>query len=152
LLQKDPKRRIGKKEIRAHKFFGKINWDQLERKESNPPFKPRHVSCAHVLPPPFPDALSSLILPPLPSFSLPSPCTLPAPSLPFAPCLLPDYIRKMKKYPIWTILLHLIMFPKILWASLLHINKSMPRDDQTPLKREGRGRQGKQKREVYTPQ
>lgn len=40
LLNRDPNERFGTEEVKAHPFFAKINWDQLERKEITPPWQP----------------------------------------------------------------------------------------------------------------
>lgn len=47
LLQRDPTKRLGvhgAQEIKTHKFFAPIDWDQLIRKKITPPFKPSVVS------------------------------------------------------------------------------------------------------------
>lgn len=44
LLNKKPKNRIGyggSHEIKEHPFFTNIDWAQLERRQVEPPFKPR---------------------------------------------------------------------------------------------------------------
>lgn len=44
LFERDPSRRLGVVgDIRAHPFFRTINWSALERREVNPPFKPKVV-------------------------------------------------------------------------------------------------------------
>lgn len=46
LFERDPSRRLGVVgDIRLHPFFKGINWQSLERKEVEPPFKPK-VVCA----------------------------------------------------------------------------------------------------------
>ena len=45
LLHKDPKKRLGNgkngiKNIKDHEFFAEINWEALQKKEIEPPFKP----------------------------------------------------------------------------------------------------------------
>ena len=44
MLKKDPLQRLGSKggakEIKAHRFFRKIDWKKLERKELKPPIVP----------------------------------------------------------------------------------------------------------------
>ena len=49
LLDRDPIKRLGMKTsphglIREHPFFSKIDWNKLENKEIEPPFKPKVVS------------------------------------------------------------------------------------------------------------
>mmetsp|Transcript_25928 Transcript_25928/g.19546 ORF Transcript_25928/g.19546 Transcript_25928/m.19546 type:complete len:104 (+) Transcript_25928:704-1015(+) len=44
LLEKKPKSRLGyngAKDVMNHPFFKKINWEDLEAKRVNPPYKPR---------------------------------------------------------------------------------------------------------------
>uniref|UniRef100_A0A4X2L6K7 Protein kinase C n=1 Tax=Vombatus ursinus TaxID=29139 RepID=A0A4X2L6K7_VOMUR len=42
LFVREPERRLGiKGDIRQHAFFKEINWEELERKEIEPPFKPK---------------------------------------------------------------------------------------------------------------
>lgn len=44
LLERDPRQRLGAKgaqEIKLHKFFSEIDWDQLSQKKYPPPFKPK---------------------------------------------------------------------------------------------------------------
>ncbi len=48
LLEKDPAKRLGTPgctagEITDQPFFKSINWDKLDRKEIEPPFKPKVV-------------------------------------------------------------------------------------------------------------
>lgn len=55
LLEKDVSIRLGSMgspegDIKYHPFFSDINWDKLERREVEPPFKPQVVSgCCAVL-------------------------------------------------------------------------------------------------------
>uniref|UniRef100_S4RSW1 Uncharacterized protein n=1 Tax=Petromyzon marinus TaxID=7757 RepID=S4RSW1_PETMA len=45
LLEREPMKRLGVTgEIRQHPFFRTINWEALEKRELEPPFKPRVVS------------------------------------------------------------------------------------------------------------
>ena len=48
LLQREPEVRLGcmedREPIRAHPFFRGLDWNKLERREIQPPFKP-HVVC-----------------------------------------------------------------------------------------------------------
>jgi novel protein kinase C delta type len=49
LLERDPVKRLGMRtspygQIRAHGFFKKIDWEKLEAKQIEPPFKPKVVS------------------------------------------------------------------------------------------------------------
>ena len=45
LFERDPTRRLGiVGNIRLHPFFKTINWPALERREIEPPFKPKVVS------------------------------------------------------------------------------------------------------------
>jgi hypothetical protein len=39
-LNRNPDKRYGSKEVKNHPFFADINWDKLERREIDPPFKP----------------------------------------------------------------------------------------------------------------
>lgn len=41
LLARDPKQRFGAKECKSHKFFEKIDWDLLEKKQIPTPFIPK---------------------------------------------------------------------------------------------------------------
>lgn len=44
LFERDPSRRLGVVgDIRAHPFFKTINWTALEKREVEPPFKPKVV-------------------------------------------------------------------------------------------------------------
>lgn len=44
LFERDPSRRLGVVgDIRAHPFFRTVNWSALEKREVNPPFKPKVV-------------------------------------------------------------------------------------------------------------
>lgn len=44
LFERDPSRRLGiVGNIRGHLFFKTVNWSALERKEVEPPFKPKVV-------------------------------------------------------------------------------------------------------------
>lgn len=44
LFERDPSRRLGVVgDIRAHPFFRSINWSALEKREVEPPFKPKVV-------------------------------------------------------------------------------------------------------------
>lgn len=44
LFERDPTRRLGVVgNIRSHSFFKSINWQSLERREVEPPFKPKVV-------------------------------------------------------------------------------------------------------------
>lgn len=51
LLEKDVTIRLGsigaqEGDVKYHPFFSDINWERLERREMDPPFKPQVVSCA----------------------------------------------------------------------------------------------------------
>ena len=48
-MTKNPSERLGYKkqgedEIKTHSFFKKINWKTMEKREAQPPFKPKIVS------------------------------------------------------------------------------------------------------------
>lgn len=44
LFERDPSRRLGVVgDVRAHPFFKTINWSTLEKREVEPPFKPKVV-------------------------------------------------------------------------------------------------------------
>lgn len=48
LFERDPTRRLGiVGNIRLHPFFKVINWQALERREVDPPFKPKVVCPSH---------------------------------------------------------------------------------------------------------
>jgi serine/threonine protein kinase len=54
LLQRDPRRRLGSGPedayaIMRHPFFFGIDWQKLSQKQITPPFKPKVVSCIHLL-------------------------------------------------------------------------------------------------------
>ena len=49
LLERDPVRRLGMRtsphgEIRQHAFFARVDWNKLELRQIEPPFKPKVVS------------------------------------------------------------------------------------------------------------
>lgn len=55
LLEKDVSIRLGsigaqEGDVKYHPFFSEINWERLERREVEPPFKPQVVSCANFTP------------------------------------------------------------------------------------------------------
>lgn len=47
-LTKNPEQRLGcsgdENEIRRHPFFSKLDWDELEKRNIKPPFRPKMVS------------------------------------------------------------------------------------------------------------
>lgn len=70
---REPEKRLGVRgDIRQHPLFREINWEELERKEIDPPFRPKVV---RTLPGPF----GSSLAPGLPA--CPSPLLEPLPSL-----------------------------------------------------------------------
>jgi len=46
-MNKNPNKRFGFKQIRSCSWFGKLDWDKLERKEVTPPWQPdqRRANC-----------------------------------------------------------------------------------------------------------
>ena len=40
LLNRDPTARFGADQVKSHRFFAKIDWEKLDRKEITPPWKP----------------------------------------------------------------------------------------------------------------
>lgn len=78
LFVREPEKRLGVRgDIRQHPLFREINWEELERKEIDPPFRPKVVRTHQDrLLPTIPAALPPTFPPGLPA--CPSPCLSPS--------------------------------------------------------------------------